>query len=398
MVKKASRCLAIFITLLSLTVSLFSKQSSTDKSPLAPDASGKNQAQKQSEKQTAPAAFTYQSETADRDIAAIYAPDFYQAYAEKRFDYLTNFDFDGDWRGDNNWANAGKAEFAMKAFIYFAVSETATHYFIHYAVFHPRDYKGGERRGMILSEMIREGAKIGTQYDPTGKLDEAVLAHENDMEGCLVVVEKNLNKPKKSRVAYVETLAHNKFLKYAPDTKNLKGVQTIQFEGKRPRLFIEAKGHGMAAYTGKEKEVVEKKYLLYSFTGESENPEEKNSPAVGYDLLPLYSTLWSRAQNTPNETFGEAQEYQGVKLVKSLNETKADEKSVELNKLGSAFSGKVGAENMARPPWGWFDSSERERPLGEWFFNPAETIKRHFKQDEKFALTYTHNPFSGVFR
>src|ERR1700751_2596096 len=91
---------------------------------------------------------------ADREVAARFAPTFYQALGDKpRSDYITNFDFDGDWRGDNNWTNSANLDFPLKAHIYYSVSETATHYFIHYAVFHPRDYKGGEHKGAILSEL-----------------------------------------------------------------------------------------------------------------------------------------------------------------------------------------------------------------------------------------------------
>ena len=54
--------------------------------------------------------------------------------------------------------------------------------------------------------------------------------------------------------------------------------------------------------------------------------------------------------------------------------------------------------NMARPPWGWFDSSEKDRPLGEWFFDPAGTIKRHFALPSSFSVTYVHQPARGLFR
>ncbi|MCA1614311.1 MAG: hypothetical protein LC800_09280, partial [Acidobacteria bacterium] len=126
----------------------------------------------------------------DREIAARFAPVFRHAVGDQaRGDYPTNFDFDGDWRGDNNWANAGDPRFKLRAYVYYAVSETETHYLIHYAVFHPRDYKGGAA-GTILSEAIREGVKRGGRYDPTGLSRGATLAHENDMEGCLVAVAK----------------------------------------------------------------------------------------------------------------------------------------------------------------------------------------------------------------
>src|ERR1700752_5349655 len=109
---------------------------------------------------TRPASFFSRSNSADqaatRSIAARFAPIFYQALGDKpRSDYITNFDFDGDWKGDNNWNNLANKDFSLKASIYYSVAETTTHYFVHYAVFHPRDYKGGERKGAILSELIR---------------------------------------------------------------------------------------------------------------------------------------------------------------------------------------------------------------------------------------------------
>ncbi len=124
---------------------------------------------------------------------ARFAPVFHQALGPApRLDYITNFDFDGDWRGDNNWNNGLDRRFPLKAYVYYAVFETRTHFFIHYACFHPRDYKGGERRGALLSEAMRAGVSLGGQYDPTGRSNEAVMSHENDLEGALVVAEKNV--------------------------------------------------------------------------------------------------------------------------------------------------------------------------------------------------------------
>ncbi len=190
-----------------------------------------------------------QSESRDREIAARYAPVFYQAIGDDpRSDYITNFDFDGDWRGDNNWAHVANRRFPLKAFIYYSVSETQTHYFIYYAVFHARDYKGGTTKGKILSELIREGTNRIKGFDPTGMASEATVAHENDMEGCLVVVEKDRS-PSQSRIVYVETLAHNKFLKYAASSA---GDEGLSFDGQHPLLYIEPKGHGIQHYVSDE--------------------------------------------------------------------------------------------------------------------------------------------------
>ena len=116
-----------------------------------------------------PVPMTYPGAEVDHQIAARFAPVFHQALGSSpRYDYITRFDFDGDWQGDNNWANAADSGHPLSATIYFNVSESDTHYFIHYAAFHPRDYKGGNVRGVVLSQVLRESAARHGDYDPTG--------------------------------------------------------------------------------------------------------------------------------------------------------------------------------------------------------------------------------------
>lgn len=349
--------------------------------------------------------FTHQKNTSsnrDREIAARFAPILYQALGDApRGDYITNFDFDGDWRGDNNWVNSEKKEFALKAFVYFAVAETATHFCIQYAIFHPRDYKGGERSGKILSELIREGIKRGAKYDPTGLADEASLAHENDLEGALVIVRKNGNDLVEAEVAYVETLHHNRFARYVAGDPQ-KDFASIKVEKQRPLLYVEPKGHGIEAYAGDQKQIAKKEFLRYVFGGSAEEPSQTNSvcrdleatpcaTSVSFDLLPL-ATLWEKAQGKPNETYGTSCDYGQVAISVRLNDQVTDKK-IRIGKVGCAFLGTVGGLNMARPPWGWFDREERDRPLGGWFFDPAATIKRDFRLDDSFSITYIRLPF-----
>lgn len=343
----------------------------------------------------------YQGETQDREIASLFAPVFYQGFGEgPRFDYITNFDFDGDWKGDNNWNNAANAQFKLKAYVYYSVSETQTHYFIHYALFHPRDYKGGLKRGSILSGLIREGAKLGGKYDPSGLSDEAVLAHENDLEGCLVVVRKRGDTLDRARTVYVETLAHNRFIKYVPERFASAGSAVVPMDGQRPELFVEPKGHGIESYSGDEKQSKDavNGVRTYRFTGHADNPEKKSNGPIGYDLLPIYSTLWAHARGGENDTYGEAHSYSSVSIRTLAEDSGQIESQSRTGSFGSAFRGTVGAPNMARPPWGWFDSTEKDRPLGEWFFDPAGVVKRHYQLGDDFSGEYAHEPYLGVFR
>jgi hypothetical protein len=318
------------------------------------------------------------AQSRDREVAIEYAPVFYQALGDKpRGDYITNFDFDGDWRGDNNWVNADKKRFPLKAYAYYSVSETKTHYFIHYAVYHPRDYKGGEIRGRILSGLLRQGAEIAGKQDPTGLLDEATLAHENDMEGALVVVEKASR-----QVTYVQTVAHNRFMGYTADD--------VKFEGSRVQLYIEAKGHGIEAYVPEKHG--ERNSIIYRFTGVAGDPEKDQT---SYDLLPIATTIWPKARisGAKGPTYGATHKY-GTITIGVLNAKGiAVDRKVTLGNLGSAFLGRQGGLNRARPPWGWFDSTRREEPLGLWFFDPARTVKRDLKLGDDFPVAYLHPPF-----
>ncbi|MFL6211423.1 MAG: hypothetical protein ACJ74W_21420 [Pyrinomonadaceae bacterium] len=330
-----------------------------------------------------------------RAVAARFAPIFYQGLGDQpRHDYITNFDFDGNWRGDDNWAHVDDEHLPLKAYIYYAVSETATHYFIHYAVFHPRDYKGGETRGRLLSDILNETVQRSGKYDPTGLAGEATVAHENDMEGCLVVVAKQGNDLARARVVYVETLAHNHFLKYTA-TAAEGAADVVRLEDQHPQLYVEPKGHGIEAYLATEKQG-RKGLLRYSYDGHADAPTTSTETA-NYDLLPLLTTLWAHARQGVGETYGLATDYGRVSVTVVLTGAKTQARQVQLGKLGSAFLGLVGGHNMARPPWGWVDVKERNEQLrGAWFFDPARTVKRHFNLGGDFSVAYVWQPFLGI--
>jgi len=347
-----------------------------------------------------PDEWTYTGIERDYEIAGRFAPVFQQALGSSPcFDYITRFDFDGDWQGDNNWENADEERYSLAGAVYFNVSETRTHYLIHYAVFHPRDYKGGNIRGVVLSEVIREAATRHGRYDPSGLAQEAVLAHENDMEGALVVVRK-ADTRSAARVVYVETLAHNQFLSYRVERRFLglfaTGDDGVRLEDGHPVLFIEPKGHGIEAFRAGQLEDDDVAGVkVYRYTGEAEEPSARVE--VGYDLISMATTLWPRAADGGNATYDGAFDY-GTWTVRAAAGGEETESEIVLGRLGALFRGVVGGRNMARPPWGWFDRDEQDRRQGEWFFSPAETIRRHFDLDESFSTTYIHHPIFGVLR
>lgn len=343
------------------------------------------------------AASVFSQSAHDREIAAAFAPVFYQALGDKpRSDYITNFDFDGDWRGDNNWEHTDDKKFPLRAYIYYSVCETPTHFFIHYAVFHPRDYKGGERKGLILSEIIREGVKAAGDNDPTGLMAEAGVAHENDMEGVLVVVAKNGKDANRARPVYVETLHHNDFAPYVAGESPPKGFGIFKTDERRVLLYVEPKGHGIEAYSGDEKQTAKKEFLIYKFAGKAEDPDKQHDGAVDYELLPIQTTLWPRARMRPEDkgiTYATVHDFGEISISLLQPNGSAETKKVEVGEIGVTFAGDSGGLNMARPPWAWFDNNRRGDPLGLWFFDPAKIIKRDFKLDESFSSVYVRLPF-----
>src|SRR6187397_3382735 len=98
-------------------------------------------------------------DAAQRALAEHYAPVIFQESRSAVLDFITRFDYDGDWRGDNNWRNAYLYD--HPGYVYYSVIESTRHYFITYAFYHARDFTGRPYEG----------------YAPKTE-------HENDLEGC----------------------------------------------------------------------------------------------------------------------------------------------------------------------------------------------------------------------
>jgi hypothetical protein len=235
--------------------------------------------------------------------------------------------------------------------------------------------------------------------DPTGGLaGDLALSHENDLEGCLIVAEKKGDDPSLAIVRFVETMAHNQFLRYCAGGDRAGICESIELKGQRPLVFIEPKGHGPISYTGNSLQMKNSVngVLTYSYTGNAGDPDKINEKSVGYDLISIFNTLWTRAQSDDKETYGEVFNYKTRALLKFQLGKPAEMIEQKLGSLGAAFRGEVGSKNKARPPWAWVDDSERDRPRGEWFFDPASVIARHFNLGEDFSKAYVYHQYFKI--
>ncbi|MEA2004774.1 MAG: thrombospondin type 3 repeat-containing protein [Acidobacteriota bacterium] len=268
-----------------------------------------------------------------------YSPVIYQS-TEGKFDYITKFNFDGNWNGYDNWEHYDC--YPLNAYVYYAIIESTNHYFITYCFFHPRDV-GNEAWG-------------------------GIWAHENDFEGCRFVITKDASEW--GRLDSFETIYHtHKGFYYKP---------SIKFEGSHPIVYVTPYKHAVYGinsaaewswdcdYLGPNCKVFPSKSgtgVIYRYAGRgAEIPSGLNDRDVSYELIDLKNTIWARRFGDPHRTCAEF-----------------TSRLIQLSPGGgwirntAKFGAKFGGNNYSTgagpcnvpPPWNYeFDE------YGEWFIEP----------------------------
>jgi len=298
-----------------------------------------------------------------RALAEHYAPVVYQETKSTVLDFITRFDYDGDWNGDNNWRNAYLHD--LKGYVYFAVIESSNHYFITYTFFHPRDYTAQPFEGFAPK-----------------------TEHENDMEGCTLTIEKD-DTPF-GRPILLETLAHDHFYTYENVEYRRVRSGRARLDGsviflekedemhqREPAIYIEPEGHGVKA-AGPE--ILSSDYefpgVIYRFTGRgAEVPKSNRDPDGSYDLIGIEDSLWARRFDV-GTTYccGDSYLFPGGPAAA----------------IGSSFNGPIGG-CAAKPPWGW-DQAEDSIVKGDWFRDPLRAYETQLKISD-FGDFYVWNPY-----
>lgn len=266
-------------------------------------------------------------------------------------DYIARYDFDGDLDGKNNWDRAGNAAYPLSAHGYYSVVETASHWFIVYLFFHPRDW-------------------TDTFFD---------TEHENDAEGLLVAVQRDGSQYGVLKSAV--TVAHTDFFSYTPggsnwtaNAENIDGtLQMATFNGvSHPVTAQEAKGHGLKArphYDIKGDGIV-----YYPSLTTAEVPSGPDDRNVLYKLVDIFDAngMWAQRNNTS--------------LFASYGSFAGD-------KSGGCGSGAIGCStNAANAPWGWDDSNDGPG-RGALASDPAGLVNNYFRIPEGISTAYTFNAY-----
>lgn len=266
-------------------------------------------------------------------------------------DFITTADFDGNRIGNDNWDNFDK--FPKPAAVYYDVKETASHWFIFYTLFHPRDYTP----------------------DP----ECPISCHENDAESIQVVIRKDGTPNGKLEI--MQTLAHGDITLYTNEPGIAGGAMKVSgpitLTNGHPTIYVEQYGHGIFGTPGESVSAnpLAVKIVRYLPTGIAGEPDGIPDKKVGYALVSIYDTLWQWRDCVGNgQCFDGLFEYRGAELP-------------------SQFDGDDFGIDSANTPWGYDQATGDGIVRGDWFFDPAHAILYHAGPIPDFATEYTFNPY-----
>ncbi len=316
------------------------------------------------------------------EVARHYAPTIYQEAGpdRPRHDLITAFDYDCDWNGDNNREDI--ETHALPALVYFAATETDTHWFVHYLPYHPTD-------------------------------DKVTNGHEHDTESILLVIRKT-GAPFGS-LEVMETRFHTVWYQYARSGAgiadagdNVDGPIHFDTDGIRPAVYQQAIGHGICggfappclfvndycdlAITCDHAATphLNRRGVIYRYDGTSIEPRAPGASdmlTAGYDLVSIESTLWAhRNEIGPGRVYGAAIDYNGSRCG-----------SVAALTCPRGFGGNFEGDNGSPPGAMWAQpGGNPSLPDGEVFFDPAYAMSRRLAFPSPMSLNYVFDPYVGI--
>ena len=258
-------------------------------------------------------------------------------------------DFDGDWDATNDWSHLTPAAARSPAVVYSSAILSATHAFLTFTLFYPRDW-------------VSYGC---VPY----------VCHDNDLEVALLVIDRR-RAEQPDGLVLVETKTHNRYLA-------TPGRDVARAGALRPIIHAESQGHGLeSVQLGAESDGDSRVFAPAGTTWRSE--QRQRGASEDYALLSLHDTLWARRQ--PNATSGRLWQAGESGWLFYTGERAGRRGRV----LGASMAGKEYPGGV-RPPWALKATAER----GDWFLDPAfVTFERHARWFAAPAsLDYELNPY-----
>jgi hypothetical protein len=283
-----------------------------------------------------------------------YAPTFFVDTDEggEGLDLPRAVNFDGDWNAANNSGNLANAD--ADAVMYYSFVKTSTHWYLGYYAFFPKRWTSWP---------------LGTKY-------------ENTMRGVLVVVEQDGSMY--GTPVLLETTTEDTYFQYAPADSDLWGSATIDGEinwdldfptDHHPVVYVHSQDHGIWGddYLWNNVDNWDQEGfpgdsgVVYRFGNVAEEPLLDNDE-VYYVMKAVNDELWPRQND--------------IGAGKLFNEF-------------GHFNYISNTNYKALAPWRFFDSSFPNDPEGEFLWNPADLVRRHFLYGwGAFSYKYIYNPYA----
>lgn len=396
----------------------------------------------------------------DLEIAYQCAPVIVQKVSDDnpRGDFITRVDFTDpgnlrsisqNWKSVNSpmtekqWKNkalraAVKFDYKLIPYVYYSVVETHTHYFVLYAVYHPQDWESAD-------------TPWKHSRGPKWKQTE----HENDMEGALVIASKR-KRPEDVRADAMLTISHWWFYSYANwmvrntkckddkkkvfsastenrytgsrvnrenldgnlwavwhfDEKELQKTTKKSWKGRmRPKLYIQAKGHGIrgdkGGWGGGDRIIRYCPSLIgadepsLETTG-AENPKSRLFVKISPDEKDV------NVVRDKKRCLTDVWRYQLIDIfepntnkhpTKGLWECKDDPEVFLVDGKGQdcfvAHDKSKLVAGSARPPWSW-DDMDDGHTSGELALQPAHIVYNYLGGIREFSTEYVRNRYLGI--
>ncbi len=303
------------------------------------------------------------------EIAARWSPDVWQdTWYYPEADYLAAFNGDGDWIGANNQESLAAGKFApYRAYVYYEVMETRTHYLVLYEFFHPYDY---DRKWMKA---------VPGAY------------HENDTEGIMLVLQKT-GKGEEFRLLMTKPHGYTRHYITDPSVKPKKPLSAGRprfRDGTHPQIYIQQGGHGPYALGSRAGGVLKRKDFRggtgveYRYKAKAEEPKGPSDRDVGYDLILVSGDngFWPRRHQ--RETFSQYRAYVPPPGAHGVPPELTANGLLPFALDGDAPS-KGGEKGGAGAPWRHFG------------LDPARAISSQWSFPEGFSTDYAFNPYLGI--
>jgi hypothetical protein len=268
-------------------------------------------------------------------IAFKWAPILYQHINPTylRRDLICAINYDDDWNTSNNKDNIDT--YSLVPVVYYKITETTTHYYLLYCFYHADD-----------------------------------ATHENDLEGCLVVVSK-----RNESILGIITLAHFSFFSYLVQDRidevkqEVNGILHLEQlnDTTHPMVRTEANKHGCCAWGGAPwwmppNDTLNSVGIRYIPTHIAEAPDEGKigtfrETTLGYILIDILGKegFWKRRKN--RETFSNWGTFNSSTFL------------------------------SANAPWVW-DDFGGDTVGGMIYYDPAGFAQHYFKGLERFSRRY----------